>query len=284
MDERRTAAAPESTVGSESGPGGTRRAPRVERIPAQRHGAILEHLRAVRAASVQELAEALGASASTVRRDLDHLAAVGYVARTHGGATLAAAAREVETAVSSHIARAEKAAIGRLAARRIAPHATVIFDSGTTVLEAARAVAGSAPPMTAVTNDLVIAQILGGCPEVTVIVPGGTLRPGSPTLLGAPGLAFLAQLHVDLALIGTHAVTGTLLSDTTLEVAEVKRAMISAAAQLVVLADASKFGPPASFGFCELGAGAELVTDAGAPTTARAGLEAAGVHVGVAAG
>ena len=149
------------------------RAPRVERIPAQRHAAILEHLKKTSAASVQELADVLGASASTVRRDLDFLMERNYLERTHGGASIkstSAAAIEVESAISSHIHQQEKSRIGEVAATRVQPGQTVIFDSGTTVLQAARAVAQRNLPLTAITNDLAMAQILGGCPAIRVHV------------------------------------------------------------------------------------------------------------------
>ena len=50
---------------------------RVDIIPAKRRALILEHLRVNGAASVQELADAIGGSPSTIRRDLEHLTEFG---------------------------------------------------------------------------------------------------------------------------------------------------------------------------------------------------------------
>ncbi|TIT26000.1 MAG: DeoR/GlpR transcriptional regulator, partial [Mesorhizobium sp.] len=61
---------------------------RVEMLPAKRRALILEHLRVRGAASIQELADTIGGSQSTVRRDLEHLVEKGYLERTHGGAHL----------------------------------------------------------------------------------------------------------------------------------------------------------------------------------------------------
>ncbi|PWW00611.1 DeoR family transcriptional regulator [Hoeflea marina] len=256
--------------------------PRVDRIPPQRHAAILEHLRANGAASIQELTGALAASPSTVRRDLDYLAERGYVERTHGGATLSASSTEVESSITSHIAQKEKAAIGRLAVSWVKANMTIIFDSGTTVLEAARAIADSNLPITAVTNDLGIAQILGSNGRNQVIVPGGTLRPGSQTLLGNPGAAFLRGIHVDLAFLGTHAITDNLLTDSSLDLAEVKRAMIEAARHVVVLADSNKFGPTCSFDICTLAEIDEVISDSRLSDMDRTATEAHGVKVSIA--
>lgn len=256
--------------------------PRVERIPAQRHAAILEHLRVRGAASIPELTEAMAASPSTVRRDLDYLAERGYVERTHGGATLSASSTEVESSITSHIAQKEKAAIGRLAVDWVKANMTIIFDSGTTVLEAARAISDSNLPITAITNDLGIAQILGGKGQNQVIVPGGTLRPGSQTLLGNPGAAFLRGIHVDMVFLGTHAITDNLLTDSSLNLADVKRAMIQAARHVVVLVDSSKFGPTCNFDICTLAEIDEIISDNGLSEIDRKATEAHGVKVSIA--
>ena len=258
------------------------RTPRVERIPAQRHAAILEHLRTRGAASIPELTEAMAASPSTVRRDLDYLAERGYVERTHGGATLSTGSTEVDSSISSHIAQREKAAIGRLTVNWVRADMTIIFDSGTTVLEAARAIADSELPITAITNDLSIAQILGGKGNNQVIVPGGTLRPGSQTLLGNPGATFLRGIHVDLAFLGTHAITDNLLTDSSLDLADVKRAMIQAARQVVVLADSSKFGPTCNFDICTLSEIDEVISDDGLSEADRKTTESHGAKVSIA--
>ena len=56
--------------------------------PTARRRQILELLDTRRMLTVQELVEELGVSAMTVHRDLDKLADAGYLAKTHGGATL----------------------------------------------------------------------------------------------------------------------------------------------------------------------------------------------------
>ena len=87
------------------------------------------------------------------------------------------------------------------------------------------------------------------------------MRPGSLTVLGEPGESFLSNLRVDVAFIGTHAISGLALSETSLEAAAMKRAMISAARRIVLLADASKFGAAAFCKICELTAVHEMITD-----------------------
>ena len=229
---------------------------RVEMIPAKRRALILERLRREGAAGIQELADAINASPSTIRRDLEHLVKQGALERTHGGALLQSTARatfEPDIALAAQLRREEKNAIAAAVAEELRPGQSVIFDASTTVLAVARAVAARRLPLTAVTNSLAIAQVLADAPEVHLIVPGGTVRPGSTTLVGRPGEDFLRSLHADMALIGTHAITGRTLTETSLDVAAMKQAMIAAARHVMVLADSSKFTAPSFCTICSTG-------------------------------
>ncbi|UCE31531.1 MAG: DeoR/GlpR transcriptional regulator [Burkholderiales bacterium] len=251
-------------------------------IPVQRYALILERLRERTAASINELAVDIGASPSTVRRDLEHLAVQGYVQRTRGGAMMARgqmAAIEVEPDIAAQIAREKKAAIGQAAAAMLRSGQSAIFDSSSTVMEAARATIERRIALTAVTNSLTIAQVFAGAGGVRVIVPGGMVREASMTLIGEPGAAFLASLHVDVAFIGTHTISGRHLTETSLEVAAVKRAMIRAAERAVVLADGSKFQSPAFCNICAVTEIDEILTDDGADPEAVAALRALGIKI-----
>lgn len=251
-------------------------------IPAARQARILDHLKSRGVVAIAELAAAIGVSPSTVRRDLDELAAVGQLRRTHGGAVALAAARttfEPAPAIAQHAHSAAKRAIGEAAAGLIEPGQSVVFDSSSTVLEAARAVVARGLAITAVTNDLRIAAVLTELPRIRVVVPGGTLRPGSHTLTGEPGTSFARCLAADIALLGAHAIADGIISETSIEVAGIKQAMVEGARHLAVLADASKFGAVA---FCKvrtLSGGDLVVTEDALDDTARRMLAARGVEV-----
>ena len=166
---------------------------RVELLPAKRRAMILDHLRVNGAASIQALAEAIGGSGSTIRRDLDHLMEGGYLERTHGGAVLLQPLRatfERDNSINAQIGHAEKVAIGAAAALRLNPRDSVILDSSSTVMEAVRAAATRDIPLTMVTNSLEIALFCADVPHWRVIMPGGTVRPGFKALAGEPGEFF----------------------------------------------------------------------------------------------
>lgn len=243
-------------------------------LAAQRRAKVLEQVRLEGAASLRELSDRLGISLSTARRDVDALVGAGRLVRTRGGVMLLDLPTTFEPAreVAAATAPAAKAAIGAAAAARIEPGQSVILDSGTTTLAAARAARERGVPFLCVTNDLGIARLLGTGPGVEVVVLGGTLRAGSDTLLGPPGREVLAGLSVDLALIGAHALGPRGFSDTALDLAALKRSMLDAARRTILLADGSKFGRRAFCEIAEYGQVGALVTDREPPEEMRAAL------------
>jgi len=259
---------------------------RVEIIPAKRRAMILDHLRRDGAASIQELAAQTGASSSSIRRDLEQLVEGGYLERTHGGALLMPAQRaafEREPAINALMRTEEKRAIGAEAARRLRPRDSVIFEASSTVLEAALAATAMDLSLTVVTNSLDIASASAAVPDWRVIVPGGTIRPGSRMLAGEPGHAFFQSVHADVCFLGAYAVTGSVLTDATLEIASLKRAMISASRRIILLVDSTKFGEAAFSTFCDLAAIDEVITDDGIQPDHLASLRSVDVEVTVVA-
>jgi DeoR family transcriptional regulator of aga operon len=237
-------------------------------LPVQRRERIVGFLRRSGAATLQQLSQALGVSPSTLRRDLDGLAADGVLDRTHGGALLRQqpySTFEPDAQAAAELSPHEKRAIGQAAAAALQPHQSVILDSGSTVLEAARAVLERRIPLTVATNDLAIAQVLGASPMVRVHLLGGLLRPGSHTLVGEPVIEAARAIHADVLLMGAHAVTDGQVSETLPEVAAVKRALVRAAATRRLLVDSAKFRPRAFMTVCPITEFQQVITDDALP-------------------
>lgn len=235
-------------------------------LPTQRRHHIVAFLQRHGAVTLQQLAQSLGASVSTLRRDLDALEADGVLCRTHGGALLNQqqySTFEPEPEAAAELSPREKRAIGVAAAAALLPGQSVIFDSGSTVLEAARAVRERRIPLIAVTNDLGVAQLLGVSTHIRVQVLGGQLRHASHTLMGEEVLSAASRLRADVLLMGAHAVTDGVLSETVPEVAAVKRALMQAANIRRLLVDSSKFRPRAFMQICALRELDEVLTDEG---------------------
>jgi DeoR family transcriptional regulator of aga operon len=249
-------------------------------LPPQRRDRIVGFLRRSGAATLQQLSQALDVSPSTLRRDLDALEAEGILDRTHGGALLRQqpySTFEPDPQTAAILSPDEKRAIGRAAAASLTPGQSVLFDSGSTVLEAARAVLERGIALTAATNDLAIAQLLGASPLIRVLVLGGQLRAGSHTLVGDAVIEAARAINADVLLMGAHAVTGGEVSETLPEVAAVKRAFLRAASTRRLLVDVSKFRPRAFMTVCGIADFHQVVTDDALPRAEVDAVHAAGV-------
>lgn len=251
-------------------------------IAAQRRALILDYLRQHGAGSIVDIAGAIGTSRSSVRRDLDVLAGNGSILRSRGGAVFNDQHRttfEPPQRIGDKASHPQKAAIGRAAAELLSPGQSVIFDSSSTVREAAHAVVERNMRLTTCSNDLATAQMLASASNLQVIVLGGTVRPDSMTLVGDPGLGFLDRLHVDVAFIGIHSLAGARLSETSIEVAAMKRRMIDSAARVIVLTDSSKFAHPAFCDVCGLDRVDVIVSDEGLAADKQSLVHDAGVEL-----
>ena len=254
-----------------------------KKIPAQRRAEVRGLVSLRGSASVSEIASTLEVSPSTVRRDLGVLEREGFLRRSRGGAvTIERTTSELRFNERRRHNRREKVRIGEYAISLLEAGQSVIFDSSSTVLSAAEALGRRRLPITAVTNDVAIASVLAEAPDVGVVIPGGEVRRGSFTLLGPLLGSFLKGLHVDVALLGIHAISGDALTESSLSVVEAKRAMIEAARRVVLLADHSKFRPPAFFEVTRAGVIHDLITDDATPEKALEAMDARGglrVHV-----
>lgn len=254
-----------------------------KRIPAQRRAEIRNLLSLRGAASVAKIALSLGVSVLTARRDLAELEKEGAVRRSHGGAvTVEHTTLEFRFKDRRRHNLAEKTRIGEYAVTLLEAGQSVIFDSSSTVLCAAEALGRRLLEVTAVTNDVNVASVLAEVPNTSVVVPGGEIREGSFTLLGPLLRNFLGGLYVDVAFLGAHAISGDALSESSLSVVEAKRAMIGAARRVILLADHSKFRPPAFFEVARAGVVHDLVTDNATTEAALEAMDASGrirVHV-----
>ena len=213
--------------------------------------------------STQDLSRSLNASISTIRRDLDTLAAAGLVKRTHGGAVRVRenTTYEQRSDEASVTAVEEKKAIARVAASIIKPGQSVIIDSKSTSHHLANAIAELTIPLTVVTNDVLVAATLANNDHVILVVPGGICRHGAHILLGETSTKFVRDLNCDHYFLCTHAVDEAGPSDTFLDVVHLQRAMVAAVAETTVIVDSSKFGGRAIYSVVPMQEINRIITD-----------------------
>jgi DeoR/GlpR family transcriptional regulator of sugar metabolism len=242
-----------------------------------RRRALLDALQRDGEVQVRQLAAELRCSEMTIRRDLDALEHDGIARRVHGGAVRVQLRKdELPYAARTLEAVEAKQRIGRAVAGLIVDGETVILDGGTTALEVARALHGR--PVTVLPLGLQILAELADDDAVSLISPGGYVRPGELVVTGDLAEVAFDRLRFDTMVLGCcglherEGVTTHIPAD-----AHVKRAALRAAGRTVLASDASKIGLVTFGHVCALTAVDLLVTDAGPE---QAGLiEAAGLPV-----
>ena len=250
-------------------------------LTVERQRDILRYLAGSEVARVTSLASALGASVSTIRRDLDDMAARGVVRRVHGGVVLIGGEDQRPEGAIVERAVANTAAKGRIAAaaaRLVAPGST-IFVSGGTTTERLVPHLGGIGSLTVITNAVNVAHLLGSLPGIEAIVLGGYLRHSELTLLGAMTEQAIGMFRIETAFYGCYGIDAASgITGASLQEAATDHVVIAAADRLVVLADASKFAQSGPVRLAETARIDTLVTNT-PPAAQLELLERSGVKV-----
>lgn len=227
---------------------------------------------------IDELCALFNVSKRTIWRDLKRLEADGLLRRTYGGAR-AMTERDLPFSIREDKYLDEKIRICNLASSLINDGDTVIIDAGTTTIHLAKAIRNK-NSITVMTNSIGVVSELSGAEGITVVVTGGTLRNATLSLVGRRAEDAFKGINADVAFIATagftieHGFTNSNLFES-----EVKKAMISAAREVVVLADYSKFGRTDFTSFAGISQANKLITDRNAPPDMVERLRKAGIDV-----
>lgn len=229
-----------------------------------RHAEIMRRVRLSGATSVSDLARQLGVSSSTIRRDLEVLDRDGTLKRVRGGALAGVDADDdLPFAEVAAVAEQDKEAVAALAAQIVNDGDVVLLDIGTTTMRLARHLRGRR--VTVVTSSLAVLDVLRTDPEVELLLLGGMVRRTYHSLVGMLTEAALSQVCADRVFLGASGVRpdGQVVDSTLAEV-PLKRAMIAAAGQVVLLVDRHKFPGTGALRVCGREDIDVLVTNAGA--------------------
>ncbi len=254
-----------------------------EKTTLQRRVFILEELEKRGQVDVTSLSKALKVSEVTIRNDLKRLEQKNALIRARGGAIKIDRVGMDFTISDKNKQNFDlKKKIGKAAAGLIEAGDTIILDSGTTTMEIAKNL-GDVGELTVITNAMNIANQLAEHTKVNVIIPGGSLRKNSLSLIGATAEESFKNYFCDklfLAVDGFSVLHG--LSTPNVEEAHLNRVMISISKQVIVVADSTKFHRR-SFAFIAHASDIDiLVTDAGIPDEDKKKLETAGIKVVIA--
>jgi len=248
------------------------------RIRDSRLRSIIEVIDVNGAAGVEDLAELLGVSTATIRRDLAGLADQGVITRSHGGAMRADAGSEVPISYRRG-AVAQKRRIAAAAAALIGEGAIVGITGGTTTMEVARALT-PVRNLTVVTNALNVGMQLARHRNIRLVLTGGVCRTASFELSGPIAESTLSGYNLDVAFVGVDGIDID-AGCTTHDDAEARAnaALVRIAGRTVIVADSSKIGRVTFASICPLDLVDQLITDEEADPQAVSRFEAAGVRV-----
>jgi DeoR family glycerol-3-phosphate regulon repressor len=227
---------------------------------------LLEEVRQRKSTTVEQLADTLGVTLQTVRRDVQRLAEQGLVMRFHGGVRMPSSTVENLAHTQRETLNAEgKARIARAVAAQVPNGCSLILNIGTTTEAVAKALLHHRG-LRVLTNNLNVAALLSSNPECEVIVAPGVVRTRDRGIVGEAAVDFIRQFRVDIALIGISGIEpdGTLRDFDYREV-KVAQTIIEHAREVWLAADHTKFNRPAMVELATLAQIDRLFTDAPPP-------------------
>lgn len=243
---------------------------------AKRDTTILQILTAQQKVEVTHLAQRLGVSEVTIRKDLDALQARGLVLRLHGFATLANP-NDVGGRLAYHYE--EKRLIARSAAALVPDGSTVMIESGSCCALLARELADSREGITIVTNSAFIANYVRDSQRVGCILLGGSFQRDSQVMVGPLVRTCAAEFFVDRLFIGADGwIDGVGFTNADQMRADAVRSMADSASEVVVLTESEKFGHRGAVPMRLPGKQLSVVTDSRIDNKWRASLEQSAVN------
>jgi DeoR/GlpR family transcriptional regulator of sugar metabolism len=247
-------------------------------LASERRKCILERVAERQTIETQALADELGVSEMTIRRDIKRLEQDGFLRQTYGGAT-AQITKSVELGFNSRALQftAQKRLIGARAAQLIEPGQIIFLGEGTTTSQFAQFLPPH-PRLLVITASLSHASLL--CSRnIDVIVVGGKLHADELTMTGPLAEATLQRFYADVCILGAAGIDPVVgVTELDYESAALHRLMIERSRRVILLADQSKLGFRAPAVVTPTSLVSTLITDESAPEEMLAQLRACGME------
>jgi DeoR/GlpR family transcriptional regulator of sugar metabolism len=236
---------------------------------------------------VSDIANELGVSEMTIRRDLVELESDGRLARTRGGAVAPEVATQdeidrEEPAFEARLRRNEdaKRRIAACAAQLVSASQTVALDVGTTTHLLAHALVERAG-LKFFTSSLRTASLLAEAGR-EVHLPGGQIRGEELSVCGAAALEQFERYWFDIAFIGVSGVTAQGIFDYSLDDSELKRVYLRRSSKKALLCDGEKFRRMSLVQIADFADLDVIICDVPPPAEIAEALKRAGVEIRIA--
>ncbi len=211
---------------------------------------IMNYLKKRHFSTVKELAAAVYASESSVRRDVSELEKSGSVCRVYGGVVLPEYTNSVMPLSIRDASNPEvKNSLAKRAAKYVSEGDTVFMDGSSTVRRIVKHLAGI-KNLKIVTNNCRIFE--ENCDSgIKLYCTGGRFVPQSGIFTGAAAEEYARNVNADIMFFSSQAISesGT-VSDVSEEETALRRVMLSRAKKKIFLCDSSKFGLVKTFTLC----------------------------------
>lgn len=216
---------------------------------ADRQAKILEILQEKHTIGVNDLANLVYCSGSTIRRDLARLEKKGLVIRIFGAVTLNSITPNNESSfeIREKTSVVDKRSLTKKVASLIKPNTTIFIDSSSTLFYIVPFLK-EIPNLLIITNGLRIANEILINTNHTVIMIGGTLRPNTNSVLGALAIEQIKNFHADTAIISCFGISteyGT--SEASADSALLKKEMAKQSDKVVCAFTTAKLGVEGTF-------------------------------------
>jgi len=228
-------------------------------LKKERHSHIIKQLNLHNKVLSSDLAIELNVSEDTIRRDLNELDESGQIVKVHGGAL--SKSYHYPFQHNNIYAADAKKAIARKAIELIKDGMVVVMGGGTTMIEMVRAL-----PLhlsaTIFTISPPVALQLADHPLIKVILIGGELSKDSQVCTGTQVVSYLSEIKFDICFLGTNGISlEDGVTDSDLDIVQVKKAMIKASKRLVIMCIAEKLNSIQRIRVCGIQQINSLITD-----------------------
>ena len=247
---------------------------------SERRKFILDHIAKDGFVKVSKLAESLGVTQTTIRKDLNYLEMQGVLQRTHGSAlpqpqqTL-----DINLSTKKLINFEAKQKIAEKAVSLIKNDESILVASGSTITVFAENLKPKGR-LNVVSISVNISAHLGDMPGITVLQVGGILYGNTLSVLGAEASKTIENLYCSKAFFGVDGIDLEYgLTCGTGEEASITRKMMKSSQTTIVLSDSSKIGKRGFAKICEVGDIDILITDGGMPVETRQRITDMGVQL-----
>jgi DeoR/GlpR family transcriptional regulator of sugar metabolism len=247
-------------------------------MAAERQQEILERIRKNGRVLATDLAQEFQTSEDTIRRALRDLAAQGLCTRVYGGA-LAMSPASGSAQQRRKEAGDRKLALGKKLVSIVRPGQLLFIDAGSTNLAAARSLPEGIGA-TVATHDPVIASVLTGRTDLTLITVGGQVNPLVGAAVDGRALRVILDMRPDLLFLGLCAMDSENgIAAFNSEDAQIKRALIEQSGSVAIAVLNEKLSASAPFHISSVEAVADLVIEADAPRSLISNFKSRGLRI-----